>query len=189
MLVNAIQKNTASVNHCKHDLQKTVRHCFCLLHLSKYNSFPRKSQSNSDIYFRTPGGGRGAAPGGAESGRKAAISAFISASKKLLIIFTKMKCSFHIALIYCNRAQEKAPDTLSFTSFISFFSTNRNASRPETGGFRFETYPLFLILSSAGVANRQCGRPKAIAFAHSDLYPLCRGVFNFRKYFSSPVER
>ena len=166
-----------------------MRHCFCLLHLSKYNSFPRKSQSNSDIYFRTPGGGRGAAPGGAESGRKTAISAFISASKKLLIIFTKMKCSFHIALIYCNRAQEKAPDTLSFTSFISFFSTNRNASRPETGGFRFETYPLFLILSSAGVANRQCGRPKAIAFAHSDLYPLCRGVFNFRKYFSSPVER
>lgn len=121
--------------------------------------------------------------------RKTAISAFISASKKLLIIFTKMKCSFHIALIYYNRAQEKAPDTLSFTSFISFFSTNRNASRPETDGFRFETYPLFLILSSAGVANRQCGRPKAIAFAHSDLYPLCRGVFNFRKYFSSPVER
>lgn len=121
-----------------------MRHCFCLLHLSKYNSFSRKSQSNSDIYFRTPGGGRGAGAGHAEPGRKTAVSAFISASKKLLIIFTKMKCSFHIALIYCNRAQEKTPDTLSFTSFISFFSTNRNASRPETGGFRFETYPLFL---------------------------------------------
>ena len=63
--------------------------------------------------------------------RKRADSAFIFDSKKLLIIFTKMKCSFHIGPIYYNRAQERKHRAHFhlLPSFPFFLRTGMSAAR------------------------------------------------------------
>ena len=71
-----------------------------------------------------------ARPGRIQCG-KGRIQAFIFASKKLLIIFTKMKCSFHIGPIYYNRAQERKHLTHFhlLPSFPFFLRTGMSAAR------------------------------------------------------------